>query len=43
MMQVLAALRDTLPANPWPAILWFAAALGLACLIVYVWRRAAGL
>jgi uncharacterized membrane protein len=42
MTQILTALRDTFPVNPWLAALWFGAALALACLIVYVWRRAAG-
>jgi hypothetical protein len=43
MTALLTALRDAFPVNPWLAALWLAAALGLACLIVYVWRRAAGL
>jgi hypothetical protein len=43
MTQVLAALRDTLPVDPWLAAMWFCAALALAVLLVYVWRRAAGL
>jgi hypothetical protein len=43
MTEVLAALRDTIPVNLWLAALWFCAAVGLACLIVYVWRRVAGL
>jgi len=43
MTEVLAALRDTISVNPWLAALWFCAALALAGLIVYVWRRAAGL
>jgi hypothetical protein len=43
MTEVLAALRDAFPVNPWLATLWLAAALGLACLIVYVWRRGARL
>jgi hypothetical protein len=43
MTEVLAALRDTIAVNPWLATLWFCTALALAGLIVYVWRRVAGL
>ena len=33
------ALRDAFPINPWLAALWLAAALALAALLVYGWRR----
>jgi hypothetical protein len=39
MIDVLAALRDTVPVNPWLAGLWLAAALALGAAIVYAWRR----
>jgi hypothetical protein len=43
MTDILFALRDTFPVDPWLAVLWFCAAIGLAGLLVYVWRRVAGL
>jgi hypothetical protein len=43
MTDVLLAVRDAFPVNPWLAALWLAAAIALAGLLVYVWRRAAGL
>jgi hypothetical protein len=43
MTDLLLALRDAFPVNPWLATLWLVAAIALAGLLVYVWRRAAGL
>jgi hypothetical protein len=42
MSDVLLALRDVLPANPWPAALWFLSAVGLGGLLVYAWQRLFG-
>ena len=42
MTDVLLALRDVLPANPWPAVAWLACAIGLGALIVYAWQRLLG-
>jgi len=36
------ALRDAMTVNPWLAALWLAAAVALAALLVYTWRRLAG-
>jgi hypothetical protein len=40
MSDVLAALREVVPVDPWLAGLWLAAALALGAAIVYAWRRA---
>jgi hypothetical protein len=43
MSDLVLALRDAFPVNPWLAALWLLAAIALAGLLVYVWRRLAGL
>jgi hypothetical protein len=43
MSIVADALRDTMTVNPWLAALWLAAAVALAALLVYTWRRLARL
>jgi hypothetical protein len=42
MIDVLEALRDTVPVDPWLAGLWLAGALALGAAIVYAWRRVSG-
>jgi hypothetical protein len=42
MIDVLDALRDVVPVNPWLAGLWFLSALALGAMIVCAWRRAFG-
>ena len=39
-VDVLAALRGAFPVNPWLAALWLTAAIVLAAVLVYSWRRA---
>jgi len=39
MSEVLLALRDAFPVNPWLGALWFSSAIVLAALIVYAWQR----
>jgi hypothetical protein len=43
MSEIVLALRDVVQVNPWLATLWFLSALILGGLIVYGWRRLAGL
>jgi len=42
MTDVLLALRDAFPVNPWLAVLWFLSAIALAGLLVYAWQRLSG-
>jgi hypothetical protein len=42
MTDVLLALRDAFPVNPWLAALWFLSAIALAGLVVYAWQRLSG-
>ena len=42
MTDVLLALRDAFPVNPWLAAVWFLSALALAGLLVYAWKRLLG-
>ena len=42
MTDVLLALRDAFPVNPWLAALWFLSAIALAGVAVYAWQRLAG-
>ena len=38
---VLAALSEAFPVNPWLGALWLASAIALAAALVYVWHRLA--
>jgi hypothetical protein len=42
MADLLAALKEAFPVNPWLAALWLLSAIVLAGLLVYVWRRLLG-
>ena len=39
---VAEALKDAMSVNPWLAVLWLLAAVALAALLVYTWRRLSG-
>jgi hypothetical protein len=41
MTDVVIALRDAFPVNPWLGALWLTSAVVIAVLLVYVWQRAA--
>jgi hypothetical protein len=42
MSEIVLALREVVPVNPWFAALWFLSAVSLGGIIVYGWRRLAG-
>jgi hypothetical protein len=42
MTEVLLALRDAFPVNPWLAALWLLSAIALGGLVVYGWQRLLG-